>query len=1119
MTARGALACSLCIGLLHAAWLCPRSQMCEASPLFRDVRYDFLLEGWASRVAISDLNGDGAPDLVAANDSFPPDSSSSVHVIMSNGDLTFQPPARYLVGETGRSLGVEDLDQDGVQDLVVEGPGGETDVIILMGRGDGTFLPTSEYDTYGSPKAMVIGDLDNDGVADVATVGYWPDGYVSVLLGNGDGTFLPHVAYAAGQYPEDLIVEDLDGDGALDLVTANYKMDGDPAVEQVTLLFGNGDGTFQPAVRLDAGRAPCCVAAGDLNGDGYPDLVVGNGVYSLNYWGSTLSFLFGNGDGTFQALTSLEVGITPESVTLGDLNGDDVLDVVTHIGFAMPEELLLLGNGDGTFQAPLSIPSGSSGSCAIGDMNGDGLQDLASPSFIGATVILGNGDGTFRTAPWYDTGGEWPVSVAAGDVDGDGYPDLAVANRDSDNVSVLIGKGDGEFLSAVRYAAGASPSGVVMGNLDGDGFPDLAVANEDSGDVLLLLNLGDGTFMPAVGYEVGESASALSMGDLDGNETLDLVVASEGDYPDSLGYVSILLGDGHGVFSQEENYAVDYLPRAVAIGDLNGDGAPDLAVTNGAMVFVFPDPSFREGYLSVLLGNGDGTFQDALQFPDYWDPDSLAVGDLNGDARPDLVIAYQTPQVIAWPGFVVLVSNPDGTFRTTGNYWMRSVVSALAIGEVDGDGMPDLVMGHGNITVYPGRGDGTFMAPLGYGTMHGTRSVAISDLQGDGAQDLAVCGGSDGRVSVFLNTGGTCIDEDEDGYGQPANPGCLYTQGDCDDTSPDIHPGALEICDGIDNNCAEGIDECSNHGNPCTEGSCVEGEELCVYSCLATSWEDPCCQDPVCTAAPICEPPPCLDEDGDGYGVIETPACPSPGLDCDDSFPDIHPGAPEVCDGVDNNCVEGIDEDPAASESCSNGIFCDGAERCDTALCASTGPPCPDDGLWCNGLESCDEVSDQCVNSGNPCAPDGNPCTDDSCSDGEALCLYSCGATGWEDPCCEDLVCAAAPLCDPPPCVDEDQDGYGAVETPECAMPAQDCDDSRADVNPGAMEELGSLSCSDGLDNDCDGVADAADIDCWAWRPQASESSTLGGSAPTNYLAFLLIPMAAILILRAKRAR
>jgi hypothetical protein len=283
--------------------------------------------------------------------------------------------------------------------------------------------------------------------------------------------------FGAGVRPRFVAVGDFNGDGRQDLAVANQLS------ANVSILLGNGNGTFGTATNFGAGSAPSSVAVGDFNGDGRQDLAV------ANQGSATVSILLGNGDGTFGTATNFGVGFIPFSVAVGDFNGDGSQDlVVANQGSANVS--ILLGNGNGTFGAATNFGVGSApSSVAVGDFNGDGRQDLAVANQGSATVsiLLGSGNGTFGAATNFGVGFA-PLSVAVGDFNGDGRQDLAVVNQGSATVSVLLGNGNGTFGAATNFAAATGPLSVAVGDFNGDGKQDLAVANQFSDNVSILLN-------------------------------------------------------------------------------------------------------------------------------------------------------------------------------------------------------------------------------------------------------------------------------------------------------------------------------------------------------------------------------------------------------------------------------------------------------------------------------------------------------------------------------------------------------------------------------------------------------------------------------------------------------
>jgi hypothetical protein len=368
-----------------------------------------------------------------------------------------------------------------------------------------------------------------------------------------------------------------------------------------------------------------------------------------------------------------------------------------------------------------------------------------------ALTASGSADPLF-SAPYSSGTGVFPHSVAISDVNMDGRPDLAVANGGTGSgtvigpASVLLGNGDGNFGAKVDYYTGIDPASVAIADLNGDGRPDLAVANAGiyhsghTSTISVLLGNGDGTFGSGMDFDAGNYPLSLRIADLNGDGHPDLVVGN--------GYastVSVLLGNGDGTFQARAEYPTRDYPTSVAIADLNADGKLDLAATN------LGDPYADHSTVSVLLGNGDGTFGTRKEFGTGGGPRSISIADLNADGKPDLATANN------WIGGVagtvsILLGNGDGTFQAKADFGTADYSQAVAIADLNADGHPDLAVSTwSEVSVLLGNGDGTFGARTDFGIGAGLRSIAIADLDADGRQDIAVTNVSSNTVLVLLN--------------------------------------------------------------------------------------------------------------------------------------------------------------------------------------------------------------------------------------------------------------------------------------------------------------------------------------------------------------------------------
>jgi flagellin-like hook-associated protein FlgL len=331
-----------------------------------------------------------------------------------------------------------------------------------------------------------------------------------------------------------------------------------------------GDGTFNSALGFTTGSNPYDVTLGDLNGDARLDMITAD-------WATASASVFiGNGDGTFNTSSKITIGTNARTATLGDLNGDHVLDLVSTVISGGGYVSVLIGNGNGTFSAASTMATASNPlSMSLSDLNSDGALDIvaANWSASSASVFLGNGNGTFH-ANTPVTICKWARAITFGDLNNDNVPDMVVVDESDSQASVLFGNGDGTFKASQTFASGSSPKSVILGDLNGDGLLDMATADY-GGSVSLLFGNGDGTFKARTTLNPGGGPWSVKCGDLNGDGLLDIVSADR-----SGNKVSVFIGNGDGTFKANQPMSTSSGPQSVALGDLTGDGVLDLATAD-----------------------------------------------------------------------------------------------------------------------------------------------------------------------------------------------------------------------------------------------------------------------------------------------------------------------------------------------------------------------------------------------------------------------------------------------------------------------------------------------------------------------------------------------------------
>lgn len=847
------------------------------------------------------------------------------------------PNRSYPVDAYPYAMASADFNGDGLPDLAVANAGAST-ISVLLGRAGGEFTPKSRISLSGPPNSIAAADVNTDGRVDLVVAAFESD-VITVLFGAGNGTFVPGTPFVASPTPFFVYPADLDGDGNVDLVI----LDGS---DGVTIYQGDGAGVFQPSQRLQADMSPASVTSADLNADGKLDLAVtypntgsvsvflgqGGGVFGaerpdnigvslyaeveaadLNLDGKAdlvvtftspgfVTVLLGDGDGTFSPPRYFPGGSYIRSLRVADIDGDGKQDVVVvdqGTQYIQGHIALLLGRGDGTLSPPTIVGKGLNPfDVMVEDLNADSSVDLVfitqgpdiSYGIGSVAVVLNSGGGHFLTDLRLDV--PFSTSVAIGDVNNDGREDLIAG--DYPDVSVFLGDGEGSFTLSDSVRTNGHASSLAIGDLNKDGNRDVVATDSylygAVDTISILLGNGDGTLGERIVAHVGLKALSVTLSDLDGDGNLDIATANDG-----AGFGSVLFGNGDGTFRPQMqldmgtyNYS-DYVISA----DFNMDGRPDLAFAHRG--------GLQNGYVSVFLNLGLGTFLPEARFPVGLYPNAMASGDFNGDGIRDLAVANGTGSDIS-----VLLGRGDGTFAPEVRYQTGRVAYFIAAGDLDGDGRTDLaITGNGtdDVSLLPGRGDGTFALAMHFLTGR-SGVLALGDFNGDWRSDLAVV--VDDGLSILVNRGplpgdsdddgvpdsfDTCTDTDGDGYGDYGFPALTCRVDDC----PSVYDPGQEDKD------RDGI------GDACDTCTDIDGDGYGTPGSLADSCPTDNC--------PAVSNPDQVDADHDGVGDA-CDAC----TDTDqDGFGD--PGFPASTCQTDN-CAGIVNPDQADSNRDGSGDAC-----------------------------------------------------------------------------------------------------------------------------------------------------------------------------------------------------
>ena len=644
-------------------------------------------------------------------------------------------------------------------------------VCSLAAESPAETLLKSEYiaiDLRGGPRSPILVDLDGDQIKDLVVAN---DRAISIRLGLGSGRFDAQWDMATRGRLSDLAALDLNADGALDLAAPDLDNG------RVVVFLGHGDGTFESRAEFPVASQPRSMAVGDLNGDRWPDMVVG---------GSDVFILHGTSFGTLEPRNVLS-DIFADDLQLADLNGDRVLDLV---GLRWNSLVVLLGEGNGWFTSPLVSPAEQFSTELIAvDLDADSMLDVVvvNSDSRSVSVYRGRGDGSLN-APVSYSAGIIPTGVQAADFDHDGVLDLAVASSNTNELLILDGLDDARFAPPRTYPTGFQPNdGSVVGDLDEDGNVDVLVMAGQT--AAIHFGNGDGTFGTALRQRVGRGPRGIVLDRIDQDEWPDAMIVHSLD-----GTSQPFFGNGDGSFRPGMATSAGVEPQAVATGELTYDAGKDLAVSGPYAV-------------SVLQGFGDGSYgqrYDVLQGYGYGAP---VVGRLAGGDRDDLILAnygfgieivsltrfVRLPIADLSSNVVILDTNRDGAldlvtvagtpkrlhaFPGDGSKASRTMLvspqpvsgSMLVTADWTMDGNQDLALASESGVQFLGhRGDGTFSILHAIHVENPT-SILAEDLDSDGLTDFACLEQANGAVAIWLAVGdGTLRPIEKHGVGAGAN--------------------------------------------------------------------------------------------------------------------------------------------------------------------------------------------------------------------------------------------------------------------------------------------------------------------------------------------------------------
>lgn len=768
---------------------------------------NFAVSGYAQMLCSDDFNGDGKIDLAVANE-----SNNAASILLGDGNGNFGAQTDVSTGPSPKTIINGDFNADGKADLLV-GSHNSGWGKILLADGNGSFITSNFNAGIGafSQTGYVIGDFNGDSKMDVAIIDRLKT-YISILPGNGSGSFGSATTVPIPSNPHSIIGSDFNGDGKMDLATSNIN------TNNISVLLANGQGSFGTAINFSVANGPNSITSADFNGDGLADIisahpssdsisvllsllpppVVANATATTITEGSSVT-LTGSGASTYAWTNGVIDGVPvyPTSTTTYILTGfvSGCSDTASKMVVVIPRPFPII-----TSISPTNGPVGTTVTIKGSNFNTTATSNIvffgatkatvsvASDSLLTVTVPYGatcksisvtdittglTGQSNKSFFPTFFCGGtistgsfihkgyyareNTPVSINTADIDGDGKADATVTARGGiTSVFRNISTSDSIIFAAKTDFSYGSDC-VLLGDLDGDGKPDMVVTNKSSNSVSVFRNtstIGTISFATPISLPTGVEPWYVIMGDLDNDGKFELITVNTQYNPGNISVLKNTSSIGNLSFAAVVNFACGSYPQSITIGDVDGDNKPELVVSNAVMdKFTILRNTTTLGIIS---------FAAYLQFSTGGYPQYVLLEDMDNDGKKDITIA-ETNSVCILSTYRNTSSIGSISFASKVNFGTgagSAPASSFTVSDLDGDAKPDIAVAINSappskMSIYKNistTGSIAYQAQKDFNANGNLGyGISASDLNNDGRPDVLMTNANSDNFSVFKN--------------------------------------------------------------------------------------------------------------------------------------------------------------------------------------------------------------------------------------------------------------------------------------------------------------------------------------------------------------------------------